>query len=168
MKTSYSFLSLLAFGLVLSSCTLLQTPTQEILPEDLSLTSNNNQQTSGLQQSQSTQEDTMTVTELQVEDLELGTGAEATAGSTIQVHYTGTLTDGTKFDSSLDRGRPFQFVLGVGDVIQGWDQGFEGMNVGGKRKLIIPPTLGYGSRAVGSIPPNSTLIFEVELLGVNP
>ena len=85
----------------------------------------------------------------------------------VEVHYTGWLTDGSKFDSSLDRGVPFQFVLGRGQVIKGWDQGVDGMLVGGKRKLTVPPELGYGSRGFpGAIPPNSTLVFEVELLGV--
>jgi FKBP-type peptidyl-prolyl cis-trans isomerase len=107
-------------------------------------------------------------------DTKIGTGAEATAGQRISVHYTGWLFDeskpenkGKKFDSSLDRGQPFQFQLGVGQVIGGWDQGFAGMKVGGTRTLIIPPELGYGARGAGGvIPPNATLLFEVELLGV--
>lgn len=106
------------------------------------------------------------VTELIVEDLKVGTGAEAVAGKKISVNYKGTLTNGTQFDSSYDRGQPFEFTLGSGQVIQGWDQGFAGMKVGGKRKLTIPPDLGYGSRDMGTIPPNSVLIFEVELLEV--
>ena len=105
--------------------------------------------------------------DLQIEELKAGTGAEATAGKTVDVHYTGWLTDGTKFDSSVDRGRPFSFPLGGGRVIKGWDQGVAGMKVGGKRKLTIPPELGYGSRGAGAvIPPNATLVFEVELLAV--
>lgn len=100
-------------------------------------------------------------------DIKVGDGAEATAGKTVSVHYTGTLTDGKKFDSSLDRGEPFSFTLGQGEVIQGWDQGVAGMKVGGKRKLVIPPSLGYGDQGAGdTIPPNSTLVFEVELLSV--
>ncbi len=107
-------------------------------------------------------------------DTKIGTGAEATPGQHISVHYTGWLFDaaaadnkGRKFDSSRDRGQPFQFQLGVGQVIGGWDQGFAGMKVGGQRTLVIPPELGYGARGAGGvIPPNATLIFEVELLGV--
>ncbi|HUH04608.1 MAG TPA: FKBP-type peptidyl-prolyl cis-trans isomerase [Kofleriaceae bacterium] len=105
---------------------------------------------------------------LQVEDLQMGAGAEASAGQQVSVHYTGWLTNGQKFDSSLDRGSPFQFELGAGKVIKGWDQGVAGMKVGGKRKLTIPPELGYGARGAGGvIPPNATLVFEVELLGVS-
>ncbi|MDR3608299.1 MAG: FKBP-type peptidyl-prolyl cis-trans isomerase [Oligoflexia bacterium] len=100
------------------------------------------------------------------EDLQVGNGAEAAAGKTVTVHYTGWLTNGTKFDSSVDRKQPFSFKLGAGQVISGWDQGVAGMKVGGKRRLTIPPQLGYGARGVGPIPPNSTLVFEVELLGV--
>jgi FKBP-type peptidyl-prolyl cis-trans isomerase len=97
----------------------------------------------------------------------VGTGTEATAGKKVSVHYTGWLTDGKKFDSSKDRGQPFQFRLGAGEVIRGWDQGVAGMKIGGKRKLTIPPDLGYGARGAGGvIPPNATLVFEVELLGV--
>ena len=105
--------------------------------------------------------------DLQIEDLQVGSGAEATTGCTVHVHYTGWFTDGTKFDSSVDRGQPFAFPLGGGRVIKGWDQGVAGMKVGGKRKLTIAPELGYGARGFpGAIPPNSTLVFEVELLDV--
>ena len=102
---------------------------------------------------------------LQYLDLVKGSGREAHLGETASVHYTGWLKDGTKFDSSLDRGQPFQFRLGAGRVIKGWDEGVVGMNIGSKRKLIIPPHLGYGNRGAGRvIPPNAILIFEVELL----
>jgi len=103
---------------------------------------------------------------LKIEDLKVGDGQEAKKGDTVEVHYTGWLTDGTKFDSSVDRGQPFDFRLGAGQVIRGWDEGVEGMKVGGKRKLTIPPELGYGARGIGPIPPNSTLVFDVELLGI--
>lgn len=100
-------------------------------------------------------------------DLKEGTGDEAKAGQTVEVHYTGWLKDGTKFDSSKDRNVPFKFPLGAGRVIKGWDEGVAGMKVGGKRKLIIPPELGYGKRgAGGKIPPDAELTFEVELLGI--
>lgn len=107
-------------------------------------------------------------------DTTVGTGATAEAGQTVTVHYTGWLFDdaapdnkGKKFDSSVDRGKPFVFPLGAGRVIKGWDNGFEGMKIGGKRTLIIPPHMGYGTRGAGSaIPPNATLIFDVELLSV--
>jgi FKBP-type peptidyl-prolyl cis-trans isomerase FkpA len=103
---------------------------------------------------------------LQYEDLVVGTGPAAQVGQTVSVHYTGWLLDGTVFDSSVDRGTPFEFTLGVGEVIQGWDEGVAGMQVGGIRRLTIPPELGYGSIDRGTIPPNSTLIFEVELLEI--
>lgn len=100
-------------------------------------------------------------------DIECGEGEEPETGDTISVHYTGTLEDGTEFDSSIPRGQPFQFVLGAGQVIQGWDIGFQGMKVGGKRELKIPPELGYGpDGSPPTIPPNSTLIFEVELVDI--
>ena len=104
---------------------------------------------------------------LQISDVTVGKGKEAKTGNKVSVHYKGTLLDGTKFDSSYDRGKPFEFVLGAGQVIQGWDQGVGGMKVGGKRKLVIPPLLAYGEQGIpGAIPPNATLMFEVELLDV--
>lgn len=110
--------------------------------------------------------------QLQLQDVTAGSGNEAVSGKTVRVHYVGTLADGTKFDSSRDRGTPFEFTLGAGGVIAGWDQGILGMKVGGTRILVIPPSLGYGVRGVQNqqgqyvIPPNATLIFEVELLEV--
>jgi FKBP-type peptidyl-prolyl cis-trans isomerase len=110
----------------------------------------------------------MTQAQLVIEDLKVGTGAEARAGQQVTVHYVGTLTDGKKFDSSRDRGQGFGFKLGAGQVIKGWDQGVAGMKIGGLRKLTIPPHLAYGERGFpGAIPPNSTLVFEVELLAVS-
>ena len=114
---------------------------------------------------------TTTDTGLQYIDHTVGDGAEAVAGVTVQVHYTGWLwvdsLRGAKFDSSVDRGQPFQFRLGAGSVIGGWDEGVAGMKIGGKRELIIPPNLGYGSRGAGGvIPPNATLNFEIELLNI--
>jgi peptidylprolyl isomerase len=104
---------------------------------------------------------------LRYEDIVVGAGPSPQSGQEVTVHYTGALEDGTKFDSSLDRGQPFKFKIGVGQVIKGWDEGVMTMKVGGKRKLVIPPQLGYGRRGVGPIPPNSTLVFEVELLDVH-
>jgi FKBP-type peptidyl-prolyl cis-trans isomerase FkpA len=102
-----------------------------------------------------------------IEDVTIGDGPLATAGQRVTVHYTGWLEDGEKFDSSKDRDEPFDFSLGGGRVIKGWDEGVQGMKVGGTRKLTIPPALGYGARGAGGvIPPNATLVFEVELLGV--
>jgi FKBP-type peptidyl-prolyl cis-trans isomerase FkpA len=108
-----------------------------------------------------------TVSELKIEYMRPGDGAEAKLGQTVTVHYVGTLTDGKKFDSSRDRGEGFVFKLGAGQVIRGWDQGVAGMKVGEQRKLTIPPALAYGERGYpGAIPPNATLVFEVELLSL--
>ena len=114
-------------------------------------------------------EDTVTTPSgLQYTELADGAGGAAQAGNNVSVHYTGWLTDGTKFDSSVDRNQPFQFPLGAGRVIAGWDEGVCGMKVGGKRKLTIPSDLGYGPTGAGGvIPPNATLVFEVELLEIN-
>ena len=103
---------------------------------------------------------------LVIQDIVVGTGAEAVAGKMITAHYTGVLEDGTVFDSSIPRGVPFEFTLGEGAVIKGWDQGIVGMKVGGKRILVIPPELGYGASGIGPIPPNATLVFQVELVDV--
>jgi hypothetical protein len=105
---------------------------------------------------------------LESKDVKVGTGAEAKTGDRVTIHYTGTLTNGTKFDSSVDKNSPLVFVLGDGSMIKGFDQGIQGMKVGGKRQLTIPPALGYGSRDKGNIPPNSTLNFDIELLKVEP
>lgn len=111
---------------------------------------------------------TTTASGLVIEDLVVGEGAEACAGQMVSVHYTGWLTNGSKFDSSKDRNEPFEFPLGERQVIAGWDEGVQGMKIGGTRKLTIPPALGYGARGAGGvIPPNATLVFEVELLGLN-
>jgi FKBP-type peptidyl-prolyl cis-trans isomerase len=103
---------------------------------------------------------------LVIEDLVVGTGATAVTGNTVSVHYVGRLQNGTQFDSSYDAGRPFPFRLGAGQVIAGWDQGVPGMKVGGKRRLTIPPSLAYGSQGFGPIPPNATLVFDIELLSI--
>ena len=119
-----------------------------------------------IQNNMPTEQNEQAPTDLQVEDVIIGTGVEAKTGNTVSVHYKGTLLNGTTFDSSYSRGELFSFTLGQNMVIQGWEQGVLGMKVGGKRKLVIPPDLAYGPRAMGLIPANSTLVFEVELLDV--
>ena len=166
-------------SLLLTSCLLLalcagckaESSNKEAGNKEHSTASNNSTQT--LPNKESTAM-TTNITELIKKDTVEGTGREAEAGLNVTVHYTGWLYDpskedgkGKKFDSSVDRGDPFNFFLGGGQVIQGWDQGFAGMKIGGKRTLIIPAEMGYGARgAGGAIPPNATLIFDVELLGV--
>ncbi len=132
-------------------------------PDQPDTTASTNSQTTNTTNQQ--EENTM-AEDLRIEDITVGDGAEAVAGKEVTVHYTGTFTDGTKFDSSVDRGQPFTFTLGAGEVIQGWDQGVAGMKVGGKRKLTIPPELGYGPNDYQSIPGGSTLLFDIELLDV--
>jgi FKBP-type peptidyl-prolyl cis-trans isomerase len=111
--------------------------------------------------------DNIDFTELKIETLEEGSGRACESGDEVTVHYIGTLKDGTKFDSSYDRGTPFTFALGIGQVIEGWDQGVEGMKIGEKRRLEIPSPLGYGEYGAGSIPANAGLVFEVELISIN-
>ncbi len=123
--------------------------------------SNNMEQAAEINQSQDEKQG------LKIETLKQGYGEEAKKNDVITVHYTGRLEDGTKFDSSLDRGDPFSFTLGIGQVIKGWDLGVLGIKIGEKRQLTIPPELGYGAGGIGPIPPNATLIFEVELLSIN-
>ncbi|MDD5146165.1 MAG: FKBP-type peptidyl-prolyl cis-trans isomerase [Candidatus Pacebacteria bacterium] len=129
----------------------------------------NNNQTNNMSENSNNESNNNTKNSgLKIETLKEGTGTAVKVGDKVSVQYTGTLTDGTKFDSSLDRGQPFEFVLGQGQVIAGWEQGILGMKVGEKRKLTIPPALGYGPKGAGGvIPPNATLIFEVELLKIN-
>jgi len=150
---------LLVFGL--SACTL-QLPGKAAVSETPDITSE-------AQVTEVPMTPTPPITELKIEDLYGGTGPEAKGGDTVSVHYTGTFLDGTKFDSSLDRKTPFEFRLGAGEVISGWDIGIKGMRVGGKRRLTIPPQFAYGDRGAGNvIPPNTTLMFEVDLLAINP
>ena len=129
-------------------------------------TSNNTSGESNMTQPTETS-GTTTPSGLKYEDIQVGSGPNPQQGQTVVVHYTGWLTNGTKFDSSVDRHEPFKFNIGTGQVIKGWDEGVMSMKVGGKRKLVIPPELGYGSRGAGGvIPPNATLVFEVQLLGL--
>ena len=155
------FIAAAAMVLVASACTKKEEPKTETAPA---------QQTAANTADKSAQPGQPAAgapaSKVETTDTVVGKGAEAVAGKTITVHYTGTLKDGTKFDSSVDRKEPFTFNLGSGQVIKGWEQGIVGMKVGGKRKLVIPPELAYGPNAVGAIPANSVLLFDVELLEV--
>lgn len=160
MKKYVIFCSLLTASLLFAACS---APNS-----DVDLTSYGSSEQTETQKETTSMENLPTaITELKTEDLVVGTGAEAQKGSVVTVHYTGVLLDGTKFDSSLDRGTPFSFGLGDGMVIAGWDEGVVGMKVGGKRRLNIPSNMAYGQRGVPPvIPPNAPLVFEVELLDV--
>ena len=153
-------LAILILGIAGFVLSLDKTPTvTEVTDSQATKQEVNNQQTQQIE--------IMPVDELKIEDTIIGEGKEAILGKVVSVHYTGTLVDGTKFDSSVDRGTPFQFTLGAGQVIKGWDQGVLGMKVGGKRTLIIPSDLAYGPTGrPGTIPPSATLIFDIELLDV--
>ena len=143
--------------------------TSSSTPSTSSSTSSSSSTSTGASATTSGAQEVTMPSGLKYEDLKVGDGAVAENGMTASVHYTGWLTDGTKFDSSVDRGQPFSFRLGAGQVIRGWDEGVRGMRVGGKRKLTIPPDLGYGAAGTpgGPIPPNATLIFDVELKDVH-
>lgn len=175
-ETKFNWLSLVGYVVLIATVTLgivyilnysTKQPVATVTPAPKEVVAESTPIVENSPSTKSTKKMESDVTELKIEDLVVGTGDEAVSGKTITVNYTGTLTDGTKFDSSLNPGRtPFEFTLGAGQVIQGWDKGFAGMKIGGKRKLIIPPSMGYGAQGTGPIPPNATLIFEVELLGV--
>lgn len=133
------------------------------MPTNINQTTSLSEEQVNLSSSSSTQPET----KLKIEDLKIGQGKEVKGGDVITVHYLGKLTNDQKFDSSYDRNQPFETQIGVGQVIQGWDEGLLGLKVGGKRKLTIPPELGYGEQGAGAaIPPNSTLIFEIELISI--
>lgn len=160
-----SFLVLALLALALAGCQKTQSDATSATPTAGAPTGMSGAATTTPPSAATTKEVTMP-TGLKYEDVVVGTGAEAQKGKRVSVHYTGRLQDGTKFDSSLDRGEPYTFVLGSGSVIQGWDEGLVGMKVGGKRKLTIPPSMGYGPSGMGPIPPNATLLFDCELMDV--
>ncbi len=150
-KQKFFLISVLIFAL---ACAIAFYPQREKLQkEESKISENKGENMSGNQ-------------ELQITDLVMGEGAEVKVGDQIKIHYHGTLTDGTVFDSSVERDLPFETTIGVGELIKGWDQGIPGMKVGGKRRLVIPASLAYGDRAVGNIPAGSTLIFDVELINI--
>jgi FKBP-type peptidyl-prolyl cis-trans isomerase len=138
------------------------------MPQNNNDTTNSTSATLGAETSQQSEKTTAQpdTKDLKIEDIKVGTGAAVKKGDTVVMEYTGTLTNGTKFDSSYDHGQAFTTQIGTGQVIQGWDEGIPGMKVGGERKLTIPPSMGYGSQSTGSIPANSTLIFNVKLLDI--
>ncbi len=156
-----------ATGIFLLSNQKTQTPELNVNPTPLPTNAIINNPTPQATGGESMDNFTTTQDGLKIQDLIIGTGQEVKSGDTVTVNYLGTLENGTKFDSSYDRNQPFTTQIGVGQVIKGWDEGIVGMKVGGKRKLVIPSSLGYGEQGAGSsIPPNATLIFEVELLEV--
>lgn len=159
--------ALAAFAVMTTACSSpTPTPTPQAAPAEVA-TAPAEQATESAEVE--TDESADTVTELVIKDITVGDGAKAKAGDAATVHYTGWLMDGTKFDSSVDRGQPFEFTIGAGDVIEGWDKGVVGMKAGGKRTLIIPADMAYGDQGAGGvIPPGATLKFEVELLGLTP
>lgn len=137
------------------------------LQSKLAFNNDNNNLSAGVANNDNTNMESQLPGDIQIVDVTVGEGAEVVQGKEVSVHYTGTFTDGKKFDSSLDRGQPFVFTVGAGQVIKGWDLGLVGMKVGGKRQLVIPPALAYGEAGAGGvIPPNTTLVFEIELLEV--
>ncbi len=151
--------------IILSAAVYFQVQDNKKMYEEMGINKNQNMEEN--QNATSTDQNANPAEGLKIETIKEGTGQAAKNGDTVSVHYVGTLQDGTKFDSSIDRGEPFAFILGAGKVIQGWDRGILGMKVGEKRKLTIPPDLAYGPNDYGPIPGSSTLIFEVDLLGIN-
>jgi FKBP-type peptidyl-prolyl cis-trans isomerase FkpA len=167
MRTALAVVLLTALAVALAGCGTKANDTSDTTSSEQSTTQEQPAEQTTPPPTQTTTP-TADVTELKIEDLVVGTGAAAKVGDTVTVNYTGWLTDGTQFDSSVGRA-PFSFTIGQRRVIQGWEQGVPGMKVGGKRKLTIPPDLGYGAQGAGggAIPPNATLVFEVELLKIN-
>lgn len=166
MRAAVLFAALAALAIMTTACTS-PSPTPTPTPTPEATLGANTPTEVATQPASSDPSESDTVTELEIDDVKVGKGAKAKAGDVVSVHYTGWLMDGTKFDSSVDRGEPFKFSLGAGEVIEGWDKGVVGMQVGGKRTLIIPSSMAYGEQGAGGvIPPGATLKFEVELLGL--